>query len=216
MDGAHWALKLEHPVSIEAEQMIGGSDERFPVGTRIRWDYPARGEMPPVKIYWYDGRHDITDIEGEEQTPVANSIAKPLANRPPIVEELEKKYNRHFGGNGTIYVGDKGYMYTGFYGDGTRIIPEEKHQEFPLPDKTIPRIKGSHMDNFLSACRGGPPACSNFEVSSRLTEMTLLGTLAMLAGERRKIEWDGINMKCTNIHEVNNYLKRENRKGWEA
>ncbi|MDD5522380.1 MAG: Gfo/Idh/MocA family oxidoreductase [Kiritimatiellae bacterium] len=214
MDGAFWALKLEHPTSIEVELMLGGSDERFPVGTRIRWDFPARGEMPPVKIYWYDGKRDLSDHEGEEKSPDIYSVSKAVASRPPLVEELEKKYNRNFGGNGTIYVGDKGYMYTGCYGEGTRIVPEEKHQEFPIPEKIIPRIKGSHQDNFLNACRGGEPACANFDYSARFTEVILLGSLAMIAGERKKIEWDGPNMKCTNIPEINNFLKREGRKGW--
>ena len=216
MDGAFWALKLGHPTSIEAEQMIGGSDERFPVGTRIRWDFAARGDMPPVKLYWYDGKRDIADHEGDEQLAAMASVSKAIANRPPIADELEKKYNRNFGGNGTIYVGDKGYMYTGFYGDGARIIPEEKHQEFPLPEKIIPRIKGSHQENFLNACRTGTPATSSFDVASRLTELTLLGVLAMLAGERRKIEWDGPNMKCTNLPDINEHIRRENRKGWEV
>ena len=54
-DGAFWSLKLGQPTSVEVEDMIGGSDERYPVGTRIRWDFPARGEMPPVTLTWSDG-----------------------------------------------------------------------------------------------------------------------------------------------------------------
>ena len=55
LDGVFWALKCEHPTSIEAEQLRGGSDERYPTGSRIRWDFPARGDMPAVKVYWYEG-----------------------------------------------------------------------------------------------------------------------------------------------------------------
>src|SRR5439155_19047226 len=56
LDGVHWALKLEHPTSIEVEEMRGGSEERYPTGSRIRWDFPARGEMAAAKVYWYEGR----------------------------------------------------------------------------------------------------------------------------------------------------------------
>ena len=216
MDGAYWALKLGYPTSVEAEQMIGGSDERYPVGTRLRWDFPARDKMPPVKIYWYDGKKDVTDHESDEDNATQASISKVAANRPPIVEELEAKYNRNFGSNGTIYVGDKGYMYTGTYGEGTRIVPEEKHQAFPMPDKQIPRIKGSHQDNFLNACRGGEPACSNFEYASGMAEVVTLGSLALVAGERKKLEWDGPSMKVTNMPELNKCITRQNRKGWEV
>src|SRR6185436_2228556 len=55
LDGVYWALKVEHPTSIEAEQMRGGSDERYPLGARIRWDVPARAEMPDLKVLWYEG-----------------------------------------------------------------------------------------------------------------------------------------------------------------
>jgi hypothetical protein len=172
--------------------------------------------MPPVKIYWYDGKRDLADHQGDEDTTAPASVSKTVQNRPPLVEELEKKHNRNFGSNGTIYVGEKGYMFTGCYGDGTRIVPEEKHQEFPVPEKQIPRIKGSHQDNFLAGCRGGEPPCANFEYSSRFTEVVLLGTLAMLAGERKKVEWDGPGMKCSNMPELNKFISRDNRKGWEV
>lgn len=212
MDGAVWALKLEHPTSIEVEMMAGGSEERYPVGTKIRWDFPARGDMPPVKVYWYDGRKQGLKSAGQGET--ADSVDAKSAFRPPLVEELEKKYKRNLGGNGTLYVGEKGIMYTGTYGDGTRIIPEEKHQAFPPPERTLPRVKGGHHGSFFNAIRTGEPASSNFEVASRLTEIVLLGCLAIKAGLGRKVEWDGPNMRCTNIPEVNRFLKREYRKGW--
>ncbi len=74
MDGAFWSLKIEHPVSVEVEEVFGGTDERYPTGTRIRWDFPARGDMPPVKVYWYDGRDgdDPGDAPGRER-PAASA-----------------------------------------------------------------------------------------------------------------------------------------------
>jgi len=214
LDGAVWALKLEHPASIEVEEMAGGSDERYPVGTKLRWDFPARGDMPPVKLYWYDGKRKGIKKAGQGDTP--DSVAKDARNRPPLAEELEKAHKRDFGGNGSLYVGDKGIMFTETYGGGARIVPEEKHKAFPAPEKTLPRMKGSHHENFFRACKGGEPACSNFEIASRLTEVVLLGCLAIKAGLGKKVEWDGPNMKCTNIPELNKHLQRDYRKGWEV
>jgi len=212
MDGAVWALKLQWPTAIESEQIVGGTDERYPVGTRIRYDFPARGDMPAVKVYWWDGKK--AGVRGDAKGDERDNVAKGAQNRPPLVDELEKKYDRRLGGNGTLYVGDKGIMYSGTYGDGVRIIPEEKHKEFPQPPKTLPRGKGASQD-FLDACRAGKPTtASNFDVAAVLTEIVLLGNLAQKAGVGRRVEWDGPTMRCTNIPEVNALVQRENRRGW--
>jgi predicted dehydrogenase len=214
MDGAHWALKLDQPTSIEVEQMVGGTKERYPIGTRIRWDFPARGDMPPVKVYWWDGKRSDAKNAGRDADDTIDSVSKLARNRPPLVDKLEKEYKRDFGGNGTFYIGDKGIMYTGTYGEGTRIIPEEKHKATPVPAISIPRVKGGHQGDFTRACRGGEPACSNFEVAARLTELILLGDLAIKAGLNKTVEWDGVNAKCTNLPELNRFIHREARQGW--
>jgi hypothetical protein len=215
MDGVHWALKLGHPTAIQLEEVAGGTEERYPVGTKLRWDFPARENMPPVKVYWFDGRRK--GLKSAEKGDTEDSVAKDSANRPPLVAEIEKKYDRKLEGNGTLYIGDKGIMYTGTYGGGVRIIPEDKHKAFPPPPQTLPRPKGAgHHGNFFQACKGGEPACSNFEVASKLTEMILLGCLAIKAGLGKKVEWDGPNMKCTNIPDLNKHIAREPRKGWEV
>ncbi len=212
MDGAHWALKLGHPTSIEVEEMVGGSEERYPVGTRIRWDYPARGDMPPVKVYWFDGKRRDAKNAGAGDSP--SSVDRKSQNVPPLFTELTEKYKRKFDSNGTFYVGDKGIMYTDTYGGGTRIIPEEKHQAFPPPGKTLPRVTGGHHGSFFNAIRTGGKASSDFSISSKLAEMTLLGCLAIKAGVGKKVEWDGEKMQCTNIPDLNRHIKREYRQGW--
>ncbi len=215
MDGAFWALKLDAPTAIEVEEVLGGSKERYPVGTRIRWDYPARGDMPPVKVYWYDGKRQGSENAGKGEDE--DSVSQQAANLPPLLVDLKKQYNRKFDGSGTLYVGDKGVMFTGTYGDGTRIIPEEKHKAFPVPEKKIPRIqKGGHFGDFMQGVRDpNHQPCANFDYSARLTEVALLGCLAIKAGVGKKVEWDAANMKCTNLPEVNEFLKRDYRKGWE-
>ena len=214
MDGAFWALKIDHPTSIVVEEMAGGSAERFPTGTRIRWDVPARGAMPPVKIYWWDGTRAGIKSAGSDAEDTADSVSKKARNSPPLVEKLEKAYGRDFGGNGTFYIGDKGIMYTGCYGEGVRIIPEEKHKAFPMPPASIPLIKGGHFGDFIRACKGGPPASAAFDYSARLTEFAHLGCLAIKAGLGKKLELDG--KQCTNLPDINRYLTRANRTGWTA
>jgi len=86
----------------------------------------------------------------------------------------------------------------------------------PEPPKTLPR-NGDIFGEFIKACKGGAPTTSNFTHSGGpLTELLLLGILGMRAGEGKKIEWDAKNLKCTNIPELNQYVKRQYRKGWEV
>ncbi len=215
MDGAYWSLKLGQPTCVEVEDMIGGSDERYPVGTRIRWDFPARGEMPPVKLYWFDGKKKGAKME-LDANDAPGSVKASSQNFPPLVEELEKKYKIKLGSDGALYVGDKGIFWSETYCRSVRIIPEEQHKATPVPPPQIPRIKDSHIGDFLRACRGGEPACSNFGYAARLTEIVLLGSLAYIAGPGRKIEWDAEAMKCVSIPELNRWVKCPVRPGWDV
>lgn len=209
MDGAYWALKLDQPTAIEVEDMHGGSDERYPASTRLRYDYPARGDMGPVKCYWYDGV-----IPGTEPDMSINGLKKGQKNFPPIAAELMKKHNRKFDGDGSVYIGTKGIMYTACYGGGVRIIPEEAHQAFPVPEKQIPRITGGHHVNFFKSALEGKPAVSDFVYADKFTSLIILGSLVSRLGKGKRAEWDG--KQFTNAPELNKYLTRENRKGWTA
>ncbi|MBI5684552.1 MAG: Gfo/Idh/MocA family oxidoreductase [Verrucomicrobia bacterium] len=216
IDPSYWALKLKSPEAVEVEDMHGGIGGVWPIRTRIRWDFPAREGMDPVKVYFYDGL--AADQQYSEQTVLKrwrNVAKREWQNLPPLVLELEKKYKRDFGRAGSLLVGDKGIMTIGEFGDGCRIVPEEAHRAFPMPDKLLPRIKGSHQSDFFRACRGGVPACANFDYSAPLAEIALLGDIAMLAGLKRRVEWDGAAMRCTNRPELNRFLKPSCRDGWK-
>ena len=173
------ALKLGHATSVEAETSPV-NDETAPSWSIVTYQFPARGELPPVKLVWYDG-----------------------GKKPPRPKELDAK--RPLGDNGSIYIGDEGTIY------GGRIIPEERMKEFGRPPQRIPRVSG-HYTEWLEACKGGTPASSNFDVAGPVTEAVLLGNLAIRTG--KKVEWDGPNMKSTNVPEANRYIRREYRKGW--
>ena len=212
LDGPFMALKLGRPDSVEVLDQFGGSDERFPLRNTIRWNFPARGNQPPVKVHWYDGYADDFDPKLKDELP---DEALKAQNRPPIVAELEKKYGRNLRNGGTIIVGDEGIMYTGNYSGSPRILPEEKHRAFPVPEKELPRVRGTHQDDFLRACKDGKASCSDFSYSGPLTEMVLLGCLAEKAGLGKKVQWDGQKMECTNLPELNSLVRREYRRGWE-
>jgi len=213
MDCAVYGLKLKYPTSIEAEAILGGSDERYPVGTRVRFDFAARGDMPAMKLYWWDGRRPGAKDEalGELAT-----VPKGGQNRPPRVDELEKEFSRKLEGNGTIYIGDKGILYTGNYGgDGLSSLPATTLKDFPMPAKTLPRISGGPFAHFIQCAKEKKAVTlSNFETAAVLTEIVLLTNLAEKAGVGKKVEWDGPNMKCTNMPELNKLVVQEYRKGW--
>lgn len=212
MDGAHWALNLNGPCKITLEDNYGGTDERFPFSSIIRWDFPQRGDMAPVTVRWYDGKK--RGVESNEPGDFFDSASPAARVKPPILEEMEPKYDKgRFGTNATFYVGDKGIMYTGFYGENPRILPEELHKATPVPPAKFERLKGGHPEDFLRGVRDpSHKPCANFVESAPLTELTLLGVLAIKAGKGNTIEWDG--NKCTNIPKINDYLKRDYRKGW--
>ena len=216
LDGVYWALKIEHPTSIEVEYIRGGSDERYPTGSRIRWDVPARGDMPALKAYWYEGLNQTTHDEAVGNLKAARGEAR---NFPPLLLELRKQYpdeELDRGDSGTIYVGEKGVIFTGTYGDKMHIVPWEKMKETPQPAKTLPRPKDIFTD-FIEACRAGKTETAvSFDYGTRLTEFAILGNLAQHVGEGKKVEWDGPNMKVTNLPDLNQWLKRPHRKGWEA
>ena len=216
LDGVFWALKIEHPTSIEAEYVRGGTDERYPTGSRIRWDIPAREGMPPAKAYWYEGLNKTTTASPQGGLHAARGDAR---NFPPLLAELQKQYPDEewsISDGFTLYVGDKGVMFTGCYGDRPHIVPMEKMRDVPKPAKSLPRPKDIFTD-FIEACRAGRTETSvPFEYGTRLTEFAVLGNLAQHAGEGKKLEWDGPNMRVTNLPEANQLVKRENRKGWEV
>lgn len=214
LDGVFWALKLEHPTRIEIEQMFGGSEERYPTGTRIRWDFPIRGDLPAVKAYWYDGRIGAGDTGDDNKATPRGTRGS--VNLPPLLVELKKQYpEEKFDADGTLYVGEKGILYTGTYGNNMRIVPAKQMLETPEPPKTLQRPSGSAGD-FLRACREGKAdTAAGFDYSARLTEFTLLGNLAQRAGVGNPVEWDGPNMRVTNLADLNQWVKREYRKGWQ-
>lgn len=216
LDGVFWALKIEHPTSIEVEQMRGGSAERCPTGSRVRWDVPARAEMPALKVYWYEGLNPSTQADADGTLRAAKGDHRYF---PQLLLDLRKQYpDEELDGpdSGTLYVGEKGVIYTATYGDKMHIVPWQKMRETPEPPKTLPRPKGIYED-FLEAIRANKTETAvDFDYGTRLTEFAILGNLAMKAGAGKKVMWDGPKMRVTNLRELNAWVSRRARRGWRA
>ena len=215
LDGVFWALKVEHPTSVELEEVRGGSDERYPIGSRIRWDIPARGDMPACKAYWYEGFKKDADLAGSKPNAARGSGR----NFPPLLAELQKQYpdeEMDKPDSGTLYVGEKGVLYTQTYGGKMHILPLEKMEQIKQPPRSLPRPKNVFTD-FLDAVRSGKKqTAASFDYGAQLTEFCLLGNLAQHAGVGKKVEWNGPKMKVTNSKELNRWVKLPYRKGWRA
>jgi len=133
------------------------------------------------------------------------------AKMPPKPPEMEPE--RKIFDHGTFYYGTKGVTYTDQYCGGVRIIPESKHKETKYPPPSLPRVRGGHQESFVKACQGGEPAASNFDYSGPLTEIVLLGNIAIRT--KKTFTWKIKDLKAVNCPEADALAKREPRKGWE-
>jgi predicted dehydrogenase len=187
LDPIFRALKLGAPLSVQAASSRV-NEETYPLASMVTYQFPARGNLSPVKLVWYDG-----------------------GLRPPRPETLPD--GTRMGDNGQMLVGDKGFIL------GNRVWPESRRNEYPEPPKTIPRSPG-HYQEWINACKGGPPPGSNFDWAGPLAEAVLLGNVALrvqLREEltRAKLLWDPREFKFPNLPEADKFLKREYREGWK-
>lgn len=187
LDPVFWALELGHPISVEASR-TDFNEHTHPVASLVTYHFPARKDMPPLKMTWYDGL------------------------QPPRPEELEN--GRRIGDveGGVLFKGDKGILTCGVYGDSPQLIPSSKMTEYKRPEKSLPRVEGTHEQDWIRAIKEGRQAGANFGYSGLLTEAVLLGNIAKRVND--KLYWDAENLKITNNDEANAFVSREYRNGW--
>ena len=187
LDVSMTALNLGLPTSIETVSTpFNGAS--YPKATMTFYEFPARGAMPPVKLTWYDG-----GLMPEKPSELGE-------------EQLTKE-------GGAIFIGSKGKLMHDTYGLRPRLLPASLQKTVGKPAEKLPRIeKEEHEMNWVNAAKGKTKASSPFEYASVLTEVMLLGIVALRAG--KKIIYDGKTMNVTNVAEANQYLSRVNRTGW--
>jgi hypothetical protein len=194
IDHPYWALGLEYPTAIEATSTPWGgpadAPQSYPIATKVHYEFPRRGLMPPVDLHWYDGGL--------------------MPKRPqglPADVELER-------GGGVIFVGERGLLMHETYGENPRLFPESLMAEAATVPQSYTRIPHSHEMNWVNACKGIGEATCPFSYAAPLTEVMLLGLVALRTGQGRRIEYDGASMRVTNSETANQYLTRQYRDGW--
>ncbi|SHK91911.1 Tat (twin-arginine translocation) pathway signal sequence [Rhodothermus profundi] len=190
MDAAFWTFDLRDPVRVTAET-TPVFPETAPLVSRVIYEFEARDSRPALRLIWRDG-----------------SLAPP---RPP---QWEKDRPWPPMANGQMFVGDEGVLIAETYGENPRLIPERRHQEWlaDAPEPRYPRSPGVYQE-WIQACKEGGQAGSNFpDYAGPLTEMVLLGNLAVRLGGT--IEWDAAAMRVTNIEVPEEYIRPTYRPGW--
>ena len=186
MDLPHWALKLMHPSRISA---TGPTPllESTSSGLVVTYEYPAREDMPPVTLKWYDGG----------KKPEILATLKDAKGEP-----LDRK-------SGQLFVGSEGMILSNY--SEHMLLPVEKFAGFKPPDPFIPRSIGHHQEWIQAIKSGGSTTC-NFDYSGALTEAVLLGVVSYRSGQT--LEWDAPSLRVTNSAAAQQLIHKDYRKGW--
>ncbi len=188
LDPVAWALKLGAPDTVEANS-TDLNDETHPIASMVRYAFPARAELPPVVVTWYDGLE------------------------PPRHPDVEDPRNLGDGEGGALFIGGDGLLTCGTYGNSPRLLPESRMKDFtPLP-ASLPRVKDGHEMDWVRACKSGEAAGAGFAYSGPLTETALLGNIAKRV-PRTVLAWDSASLSFTNSDEANGLVHPPYRRGW--
>ena len=221
---ANWALQLspESLISVEAVKREGMSPFTYPVKNAVKYEFGARGNLPPVTVYWNDS------VTGDAYLPPGMSVevARKVPGQGPQVGPVGRGGRAGAGpaqstGYNCIFVGSKGYMGTSGRGEGVGLLPGAKWAEYKLPNAYLQRSPGAsfgdnhsaHCRDWVRACKGGTPACSHFGIAGPYTEWLVLGAVA--THFEGKLMWDAAKLEITNNKEANRWVKPVFRKGWD-
>lgn len=198
LDPSFYALDLGAPIDVQATSthwLPEVSSQTYPLASIVRMNFPERGSKPSVKLTWSDGRI-----------------------LPPVPKEFAK--GQKFSPSGAMLIGTDGIMIHSSHGArDLTILPNEKMLAYNKPEKTITRVpmtkegQWGHQNDWIRACKEGKTPCSSFDYGGPLTEMALLGMIAIQVKDQR-LEWDSKNLRFTNNEDANKLLHIEYRKGW--
>ncbi|HUP02752.1 MAG TPA: Gfo/Idh/MocA family oxidoreductase [Bryobacteraceae bacterium] len=232
LGAVNMSLMLGAPKSVQVIQQDGKSPFAFPKHSITIFEFPARHNMAPVKVYWYDALGQYPKpywpqgISEEEPifggpgafgpAPQATAGRAGAANiagggRAPAVTAPGRGGGGRGISEGAIFAGSKGFLTTDTYGASVRLLPQERHNAYKVPPELLTRSPGHYAD-WMRACKGGAPACSNFSVSGPFSEWIVMGVTALHFDG--KLEWDSEKMEFTNNAEANKYVKPLFRRGW--
>jgi predicted dehydrogenase len=187
LDVVNWALKLGPPASVDATS-CGLDPEVHPLSAIVTFRFPARQNLPPVKLTCYEG------------------------TRPPRPEDMDADMAWPAEG-GALFKGSKGKLMCGVYANAPKLLPLSLHLAYQRPVPTLPRVPDhSHELDWVRAIKTGQQPCASFAYAGPLTETCLLGNVAKRIDGW--IEWDAVNLKVTNSEKANRLIRTEYRTGW--
>ena len=200
MDLAHWALDLRHPTTVKA---TGPEPEEVstPAWCIAEYEYPARGDLPPVSLTWYDSG---------KQPPQIAAFGVYGAGETLTAKTAKGQNGKGMAlGGGQLFVGRKGMLWSNY--NQRCLLPADKFTDYEAPEPYIAKSLG-HYAEWLRGIKTGSPTTCNFDYAGALTEAVLLGTVAFRSGE--KVEWDAKNLKVKNSEKAQHFIHKEYRKGW--
>ena len=214
LGSVNMALNLDAPTSVEVLSQDDKNKHTFPTKSVIRFDFPARGNRGPVKVFWYDGAKDAAyrpdELKSERLIPIQKRAIDGLVAKGDLDQADVDRFEKRTQANGALFVGDNGYMATDTYANDVHLLPRKRMDYFKMPAEWLTRSPGHYRD-WLRAAKGGDASCSDFSVAGPFTEWILLGVLALRFDG--KLDWDRSRME-TNRDEANQYIKPTFRKGW--
>jgi predicted dehydrogenase len=233
---ANWALQLhpKHLVSVECIKKNMLPPFTFPDELTIKYEFGARGSMPPVTVYWYHSPSNDAylpsgmTVEQARKIPGKGPQVGPIGGGRPVGAPggatpagSPPRPPQGIGYN-SVFVGAKGYLGTSGRGEGVGLLPGERWAEYQLPAEYLSRAPGAstgsnhaaHVRDWIRAGKGGAPACSNFSVAGPYTEWLALGAIAVRFDG--KLLWDNAKGEITNNKEANKQARPLYRKGWEV
>lgn len=182
------ALKLGMPVSVSATS-TRVMEETWPLASVVTWDFPAREGMPPVQVNWYDG-----------------------GLRPPRPSELEP--GRELPAEGILYQGDEGILLAHGCSSIPRLIPEERMKKYVLPPKTLARRGGIYPEWFEAIQGGEAPSEDWISCAAPLSELVLLGNVALRIGGGKKLSYDADKVQFPGNETATRLLQADYQNGW--
>lgn len=196
LDGPWWALDLGAPTSVEAK-VSEVNDELSPRTAEVTFQFAARGDRPPVTMKWFEGA----------------GVKPPVPARwggDPAQATLPERGMFMLGENNTLFapIGRP---------DSPRLLGDKVWEEFRQnrPAPKYPRVIGGPVTEWVNAIANkGPLPGSNFEYAVPLSEMVLLGVLAVKTGKR--LEWDAKRGRITNDRSLNKHVNISARRGWKV
>ncbi|HLH54111.1 MAG TPA: Gfo/Idh/MocA family oxidoreductase [Verrucomicrobiae bacterium] len=207
------AAKLGYPRLVELVDHSELNPDTYPKTAKIRFVFPAREGLPETEFFWYDGNPKDTSV-------------KPLRPGEEITQDIREMMDK-VPDSGCLLIGEKGRLFSpDDYGarffvrlnDEKELKNGKDHEALKSVPVTLPRNHlatdtdaKQHLE-WIEACKGGPVPYSNFEIAAYLTEIILLGCVALRVG--KALEWDGPKMRATNAPEAAHFVKREYRKGF--